>query len=102
MVNTYVLQYLSVSAQPEMRTVIYEYLECRATAYDVTIYVASKTAPIHCRRRQMSSWAVADNNKWADVVRFRVYGLAILEAGHDSYDIPVYGVRFFENEDGER
>ena len=31
-----------------------------------------------------------------------MYGLAILEAGEGSYDITVYGVRFFENEDGER
>ena len=28
------LRYLSVSAQPEMRTVINKYLDCRAAAYD--------------------------------------------------------------------
>ena len=59
------------------------------------------SAPIHRRRHQMSSWAVADN-KWADGVRCRVYGLAILEAGQGLYVITVYGLRFFKNEDGEQ
>ena len=49
----------------------------------------------------MGRWAVADN-QWADGVRFRVYGLVILEAGHRLYGITVYGARFLENEDGER
>ena len=89
-----------------MRTVIYEYLECRAAAYGIVIYVAGCSK--NCSNSPSSSldiivgrWAVADN-QWADGVRFRVYGLVILEAGHRLYGITVYGARFLENEDGER